>query len=112
VIVVVIDVVVDVNVDVDVTVVVVDVDVDVDVTGVVVDVDVNVDVTGVVAEDVDVNVDVSGVDIIVVTLDGVVVVVMLSGFVGARMTNFNKRERVTAIIAKTIKEMPMILIQR
>jgi hypothetical protein len=74
----------------------------------VVDVDVNVDVD----VEVDVDVDGNGVDIVVVALEDDGVVMMVSGFVGARMTNFNKRERVTAIIAKTIKEMPMILIQR
>jgi len=48
----------------------------------------------------------------VVTVDDDVLVVIFSGFVGARMTNFNNKERVTAIIVKTIKEIPMILIQR
>ena len=100
---VVVDAVVDVDVNADVTVVV----------DAVVDVNVNVDVTVV---DVDIDgsgVDVTGVDIIViVTVDGDVLVVIFSGFVGARMTNFNNKERVTAIIVKTIKEIPMILIQR
>ncbi len=38
----------------------------------------------------------------------IVVVVVVSGFDGERITNFNSRERVTAIIAKMIKEMEMI----
>ncbi len=46
---------------------------------------------------------VADVDIIVVTVDSVVVVVVLSVFFGARMTNFKRRERViTNRIAKTI----------
>jgi hypothetical protein len=46
-------------------------------------------------------------------VDGIaVVVVMLSGFLGARMTNFNNRERAITKIVKTIKEMKMILAYR
>lgn len=86
---------VDGNVDTDV-----DVDVDVDA-----DFDVDVDIDIYVEVDVDADMD-------VVTADGVVVVVMLSDFLGVRMTNFNNRERVTAKIVKTIAEMQMILIQR
>ncbi len=41
-----------------------------------------------------------------------VVVVMLSGFLGARMANFNNRERTIAKIVKTIKEIKMILAYR
>jgi hypothetical protein len=65
-----------------------------------------------IAVDVDVNVDVDVGDIAVVTADGVVMVVMLSGFLGARMTNFNNRERLIAKIVKTIKAIEMILIRR
>ena len=77
-------------------------------------VDVNVDVDLNVDVNVDIDVDVGdiGVDIAVVTADGVVMVVMLSGFLGARMTNFNNRERLIAKIVKTIKAIEMILIRR
>ena len=53
-------------------------------------------------------VDVSVVDNPVV--EGVIlfVVVVVSGFAGGRITNFNSRERVTAIMTKMIKEMEMI----
>ena len=51
-------------------------------------------------------IDVSVVDNGVVVV--IIVVVVGSGFAGERMTNFNSRERVTAIITKMIKEMDMI----
>jgi hypothetical protein len=60
----------------------------------------------VIIVDVDVDVGESSVDIIVVLM------MVLSDFPGARMTNFSNRERVAAKIVKTIKEMQMILIQR
>jgi hypothetical protein len=50
--------------------------------------------------------------VVVVTANGVVVVVMLPGFLGARMSNFNNRVRLITKTVKTIKEMQMILIQR
>ena len=49
--------------------------------------------------------------VVVVDVD-VVVVVLPSGFLGARMTNFSNRERVIAKIVKIIKEMQMSLTQR
>ncbi len=72
----------------------------------VVNVVVNVDIV------VNIVVDVVVDDSVVVAFDDVVVVVTLSGFVGERMTNFNNRGRVIAIIAKTIKETPMIFTRR
>jgi hypothetical protein len=116
--VIVVDAVVDVDVDVDGSDVVdvdvsvaVDVDVYADVS-VAVDVDVYADDSVAVDVDVYADVDGNGVDIVVVTFEDDVVVVMVSGFDGGRMTNFNNRERVTAIIARNIREMPMILNQR
>ena len=45
--------------------------------------------------------------------DGVMTVVeVVSGFLGARIMNFNIRERVTANIVRTIKDMQIILTQR
>ncbi len=41
---------------------------------------------------------------VVVSDDDVSVVIVVSGFV-ARMTNFNRREKVTATMIKIIKEM-------
>jgi hypothetical protein len=69
---------------------------------------------------VTVDVDVVVVVVVVVDSGGVVtgddgamaVVVVISGLFGARITNFNNRERVTATIARTIKDMQMILNQR
>lgn len=50
---------------------------------------------------------------VVVTVYGVVgMVVILSGFFGARMTNLSNRARVIAKITKTIKEMEVILTHR
>ena len=52
---------------------------------------------------------VSRVEVIVVTgRDDTMTVVMLSDF-GARITNFNTRERVVAIITRTKKDTQMIL---
>jgi hypothetical protein len=39
-------------------------------------------------------------------------VTMICDSLGARMTNFNSRERVTAKMAKMINEMAMILFRR
>jgi hypothetical protein len=90
-----------------VVVAVVDANVDVDVDAVV-DFDVDVDV------DVDVNVDVivdAVVCVVVVVVDDSVVMVV-SGFFGARMTSVKTIESVTATIVKAINDMPMILTQR
>jgi len=58
---------------------------------------------------IDVNVDVaSG----VVAIDDVFIVVVISCFLGARMTNFKTRESVTTKIVKAIKDIPVILTQR
>jgi hypothetical protein len=46
----------------------------------------------------------NGVVVVVTT----VVVMVVSGFAGARITNFNSRERVTIKTAKMIKEMEII----
>jgi hypothetical protein len=48
-------------------------------------------------------------DVSVVERDvAIVVVTLISGFAGTRITNFNSKERVTTKIAKMIKEMAMI----
>ena len=65
----------------------------------------NVDVTSVVVVTGD-----EGVAVVAVGNGDIVVVV--SGFLGARMTKFNSRDRVIAKIVKTIKEMQIILNQR
>jgi hypothetical protein len=62
-------------------------------------------VTTVVGNDVVVVTTVVGNDVVVVTT---VVVMLVSGFAGARITNFNSRERVTIKTAKMIKEMEII----
>ena len=49
---------------------------------------------------------VSEVEVLVVVT--IIVVMLVVEFAGLRITNFNSRERVTAKIAKTIREMPMI----
>jgi hypothetical protein len=46
------------------------------------------------------------------TVVAVVVMVVVSGFLGARMTNFNTSESVTVKIVRMIKEMKMFLTQR
>jgi hypothetical protein len=61
----------------------------------------------VVRGSVDVNV---ATDVVAVDDDGVALVV--SGSFGARIANFNTRERVTATIVKAIKDMATILAQR
>jgi hypothetical protein len=50
--------------------------------------------------------------VVVVVVDKGGISVVVSGFLGARMTNFNSRDRVTAKSVKTIKEMQMILTRR
>ncbi len=52
------------------------------------------------------------VDVVVVSNGSVSIVVVISDSLRARTTNFNTRERVTAKIVKTIKEMQMIKTQR
>jgi len=51
------------------------------------------------------------VDIVVATGD-VSIVVVISDFFGARMTNFNTRESVTTTIVRANKDMPVILTHR
>jgi hypothetical protein len=65
---------------------------------VVVGVDVDVAIDVVVDDGVNVGVDV----------DVVLVVTLVSGFAGARITNFNSRERVTTKTAEMIREIAMI----
>jgi hypothetical protein len=89
--------------------VVVDVDVDVVCGSVNVVVDVDVDV---VCGTVNVVVGNVGIDVTVVVAGDAAVVVVVPGFAGSRMTNFNVRERVTAKIVKTTRDMQMILNQR
>jgi hypothetical protein len=90
------------------------------------DVGINVDVvcgTVVIVWDVGINVDVVcgtvvivwdvGINVTVVVVAGSdVVMVVVSGFFGARMANFNTSERVTAKIVRITKVMQMILNQR
>ncbi len=73
---------------------------------VIVDVSVDVDiVVGCGSAEVDVA---SG----VVAIGDVCIMVVISDFFGARMTNFKTRDSVTTKIAKANKDMPMILTQR
>jgi len=55
----------------------------------------------------------SGVDIVAVTgSDDAAGGMVISSFLGARITNFNTRGRVTANIIRTIEDMRIILVQR
>jgi hypothetical protein len=50
------------------------------------------------------------VDIVVISgSDDAVAIVRVSGFWGAKITNFNAKDRVTADIVRTLKYMKMIL---
>jgi len=57
---------------------------------------------------------IADVDIVVVVAgcDDAVAVMVVSRFLGARITNFNSKERVTANIVRMIKDMQMILTYR
>jgi hypothetical protein len=50
--------------------------------------------------------------VVVIGSDDVVAAVVVSGFLGARTTNINTRERVNANIVRTIKDIEMILTQQ
>ncbi len=76
---------------------------------VVIDCDVVCDAVIVVSDVIIVGND--GVDIVVVT-DGGGVPAVVSGFLGAKITNFNTRESETTNIVTTMKQMKMIVTRR